>query len=219
MSEKILSRSDRLKDLRALLETSITILNASEEERLVWEAAVLEKLYPFRHEDIEDVLHNLIDTLIRNDRAWDPDPGNPHPLTLYKKEKFSSFMDYFTRELSDETSETLREKCLTRPLVMMSESDVESIGSISDTSSIISLKKPSEDVVATLKKLDFPISDEYHFINTKLLLTYYHRIHCPVAGKIVKLTSIAKEDNFFGDNALWIVKFDFWVYFSNCFCT
>lgn len=48
--------------------------------------------------------------------------------------------------------------------------------------------------------------DDLSFINMKLLKVYYHRVHSPISGKIKDIIEVSPDDNFFGDNNLWIVE-------------
>lgn len=205
---KFQNTSERIKffhDIYEALNNWKNVKDLSEEERIEWETSILDIICPYKNFDLGDAIYDIIDILIKNDETWNPNPGKPFSLSLYKKQNFSSFMDYFTRDLSDENKNLIKEKCKSFPLLMMSESDVESHGNISDTSRIISLKKKSEDVVATMKRLGCDLSPSYNFINTKLLITYYHRIHSPVSGKIERIIPVSKENNFFGENSLNIV--------------
>lgn len=205
---KFNNTSERIKFFHAIYEALNNwknIKDLSEEERIEWETSILHIIYPYRNFELGDTMDDIIDILIKHDETWDPNPGKPHPLSFYKKQKFTSFMEYFTRELSDENKNSIKEKYRDFPLIMMSESDMESHGNISDTSKIISLKKPSEDVISTMKRLNCNLSPSYNFINTKLLITYYHRIHSPASGKIEKIIPVSKENNFFGKNSLNIV--------------
>ena len=204
-----MQNKEKIKMLIDIWESEIR--DQTEEIRIGWETALLNEIQPIKDEKI-DFLEEIVDVLIKNDNTWDPNPGNPAPLFIFKESQFSSFMEYFTREISDSLKEHIREdieESNEKPkIACMSESDVESFGSIKDLDKIISLKKPCENIVDTIRGLGFELNDNYKFLNTKLLITYYHRVHSPVSGKINKIVHFPKDNEFFGENSLSIVVYD-----------
>jgi len=113
-------------------------------------------------------------------------------------------MDYFTRNLSENKVNEILSNVNNFQMAIPNECYIESIGDLTNTNKILSLKKPADDIVGSLKKFGFNL-DGYSYINQKLLLTFYHRIHSPVKGKIEKIIPVPKEEGIFGENALWIV--------------
>jgi phosphatidylserine decarboxylase len=55
-----------------------------------------------------------------------------------------------------------------------------------------------------MKKIGLNL-ENYSFVNHKLLLTFYHRIHSPVSGTVERIIPYPKEEKIFGENALWIL--------------
>lgn len=157
---------------------------------------VLTKLYPYRHERLQ-VIPELIKR-IRDDYGYDAPDGWFTPADP------KTFMDFFQRELTDEKKKDIQSN-LTR-FVFPCECEVESIGNLSDTSSIIRLKSPSSSVRKSLEDLGVKNVEKLSFINCKLLLAFYHRIHSPVEGIVKKITSVSKEEDLFGNNTLTIIE-------------
>lgn len=190
--------------LDELIKEWDVLVDSNDIARQEWEDSILNLLYPHRFDGIGEDLNKIINIFNQNDRLWWNLPGDPSPMTFYKKREFNSFMDYFTREIEDDRFAQIKENVKTQEIVMPDECDVESTGMVEDLSTIIRLKKPAEDVVTTLLDLGCDIRG-YRFINMKLLLTYYHRIHSPVAGTVEKIIEIPKSTGIFGNNTLWVV--------------
>ena len=89
---------------------------------------------------------------------------------------------------------------------MWAECEIESVETVKDTSSIIRMKKDC-NVVSSFAKLGIDVGG-YNFINTKLLLTYYHHIHCPVNAELHDVITIDRNNEIFGDNMVWVLKLD-----------
>ena len=123
-----------------------------------------------------------------------------------------SFMDFFSRKLTKEVDANIRKESNDCEMIIPNECYIESIGEFDKEGrpekQILRLKKESgRYATEDLKKLDIDV-DGYNYINMKLLVTFYHRIHCPVSGKITQMIPIEGKDDFFGKNTLWIVKFE-----------
>jgi phosphatidylserine decarboxylase len=112
-------------------------------------------------------------------------------------------MEYFTRQLTDEKFQEIKSQ--KHELSIPCESTIESIGDFSDTSSILRLKKDTEDVISDLESYGVRDIKNLHFINMKLWKCFYHRVHSPLSGKVIDLQSIESGENFFGNNTLWVV--------------
>jgi len=198
---------NKYNELTSLVEEWRNLIDCDDVERDIWERKLLDFIYPIRFKEIDE-LDEIIFFMRNNDKSWKFLPGKPSSSKYFEKQHFNSFMDYFTRQLSNDTIQTIQNKITDSQLIIPCECDIESIGSVKDTSKIIRLKKNSENVVNTLKKLGFNNIDDYGFINMKLLLTYYHRIHSPINGIVKQIIPIEREDNFFGENSLWIVDIE-----------
>jgi phosphatidylserine decarboxylase len=159
---------------------------------------VMQALEPYKNDNIGKLLNKIIAKFQKHYET---------PKESFEKKKYNTFMDYFTRKLSEDTKKELENQAQNCSMVLPAECDIESIGEISNTDSILRLKKPGAEVQRDLQSKGIDVSD-MSFINMKLLKAYYHRIHCPVSGKIDKLLPIGKDDPMFGDNSLWIVDID-----------
>lgn len=162
---------------------------------------LMKALYPYRNKNIGKLLHDIIN-------RFESSAEYETPQEWFFPRKFNTFMEYFQRRLTKKKKEEIESKTGQFNMVMPCESNVESIGDFTDTSSILRLKKPTNGVVKDF--IDSGITDvtSMEFISLKLLKCYYHRVHCPVDGKIQSITFIGKESPLFGDNSLWIVEFD-----------
>ena len=92
-------------------------------------------------------------------------------------------------------------------MVIPNECFIEGLDSFKNTEKIVRLKQKSPDVLKDLKKFDIDIPN-YDYIDMKLLVTYYHRIHMPVTGTIKRMVPIEGKDDFFGKNSLWILEIE-----------
>lgn len=162
---------------------------------------LMKALFPLRDKNIGKTLKDII-------KRFEKSAEYDTPNKWFSPNKYNTFMEYFQRGLTDKKKEEIEATIDQYLMVMPSESNIESIGNFSDTSSILRLKKPTKDVVKDL--MDFGISDvsTLNFISLKLLKCYYHRVHCPVSGTIQKITFIGREEPLFGDNSLWVVEFN-----------
>ena len=161
---------------------------------------IMSILYKHRHKEIGTKLQKIINKFKFNDK-WGQ---YSTPDNWFVNKKYKTFMEYFKRKLSkDKFTEIKSQKNI---LSLPCECNVESVAKISDTSSIIRLKKSANRVVEDLKNIGLKNVDNLSFINMKLLKVYYHRVHSPISGKIKNIIEVAPDDNFFGDNNLWIVE-------------
>jgi phosphatidylserine decarboxylase len=164
---------------------------------------IMKILFKYRNSDIGDKLWKIIN------RFSVDDEGNIYdtPDEWFEDKEYKTFMEYFRRKISDDKMSEIvsqTENLMSLPC----ECNVESIGDFSNTESIVRLKKPTSDVVEDLRRIGIDNIDELAFINLKLLKVYYHRVHSPVKGVIDQIVEISPENNFFGNNNLWIVKID-----------
>lgn len=181
-----------------------TVKSSSEHAILTWETEALKTIFPYRFDNVEIILKDMIQVLTKNDKFWCPGSSDPNYFKYFSKTEFNSFMDYFTRELSPNKSKDILLASKTSAMIIPNECYIESIGTLLDTHKILSLKKPATDVIDAMGKLKLDING-YSYINQKLLLTFYHRIHSPVNGTIQQIIPVSKDEKIFGDNALWIV--------------
>ncbi len=162
---------------------------------------LMKALHPFRYKNIGSLLKKII-------KRFESSANYDTPMEWFFPKKFETFMDYFQRKITKKKSKDIDSKVNQFSMVMPSESNVESIGDFTDTTSILRLKKPTNDVIKDLVSSGITDVSKMEFMSLKLLKCYYHRIHCPVDGKIQKITFIGREEPLFGDNSLWIVEFD-----------
>lgn len=119
---------------------------------------------------------------------------------------YENFMDFFNRSLTQEKFKDIKKVAKKSQLIIPNECNIESIGQVQDTSTIIRLKKDATEVAQTLQK--FGVPKDYWFVNMKLLVSYYHNIHAPVSGILRKVTPIDTKLGLFGKNTLWILEFE-----------
>jgi phosphatidylserine decarboxylase len=153
-------------------------------------------------------IQNLIECFTEKDAKTNKRLGiktNPSQPEWFNG-NYECFMDFFSRSLTEEKMNSIMDGIKKSQVIVPNECNIESIGSVGDTSSIIRLKKTAKDVASDLKELGVP--ENYTFVNMKLLVSYYHNIHAPVSGKIVRMIPVPRELNFFGKNALWILEFE-----------
>lgn len=161
---------------------------------------IMSILFKSRNKEIGDKLWKIINKFKMN-KDWGK---YSTPDDWFEDKEYKTFMQYFKRKLSKEKFDEIKSQ--KNQMSLPAECNIESIGKISDFSSIIRLKKSAENVIEDLKNIGVKNVDNLSFINMKLLKVYYHRIHSPIAGKIKDIIEIAPDDNFFGDNNLWIVE-------------
>ena len=172
-----------------------------------WENEILTLLKPLRYKNIGKILNTLIKTCYLDDKLYSPNRITYDKKELYNKSEFNSFMDFFTRRLNRETSDKIKSDIKDSNLIMPNESYIESLGELTDTKKIIRLKKSSTAVQKDFESFGVDVKN-YNYINMKLMLTYYHRIHSPCDGIIKNITPIDRKENFFGDNTLWIIEIE-----------
>ena len=161
---------------------------------------IMSILYKYRNKEIGDKLWKIINKFKIN-KDWGK---YSTPDDWFEDKGYKTFMQYFKRKLSKEKIEEIKSQ--KNKMSLPSECNIESIGKISDTSSIIRLKKSAENVIEDLKNIGVKNVDNLSFINMKLLKVYYHRVHSPISGKIKDIIEVSPDDNFFGENNLWIVE-------------
>lgn len=198
------SRTETIKQIEELIKQWEFVKNSSEKEILIWETKALKTIFPHRFDDLNIITNDMVEILNKNDKFWCPGSDDPNYNLFFSKTKFNSFMDYFTRELSLEKKLSILEKTSNYSMAIPNECYIESLGEMKEVNKIISLKKPCEDVKNSMSKIGIYI-ENYSFINQKLLLTFYHRIHSPINGIIERIIPYPKEEKIFGENTLWIL--------------
>lgn len=170
------------------------------------ERQILDALRPFRYKEIgEKLLNKIRGHFLDNDKYTES--SYEFHKDWYIGEPFKSFMDFFTRKLSIKKYKEIDNKASKCSMIIPNESFIEGIGDFKETKKIVRLKKGGPAIIKELKKFDIDVSN-YHYIDMKLFVTFYHRVHMPVKGKITKMIPIEGEDDFFGDNSLWILEIE-----------
>jgi len=170
------------------------------------ERKILNAVKDYRYKEIPlKLLNKLRKHFLKNDEITYK-PYNYHK-DWYTGEPFRSFMDFFTRKLTVEKYKEIQKSSKKCSMIIPNESWIEALGNFKDTKKIIRLKKESPDVLKELKNFDINIPT-YNYIDMKLLVTYYHRIHMPVTGTIKRMIPIEGKDDFFGNNSLWILEIE-----------
>jgi hypothetical protein len=182
-------------------------------KRIKHERKILDRLKDFRYKTLDSkVLNEIVDYLISSDEDWCQDyKFDDKIFTISKNQKGISFMDFFTRRLNPKLESEISKSAKKCKMIIPNECHIESIGEFdkegTPDNQILRLKKESGKLATTdLKHLDIDVTG-YNYINMKLLVTFYHRIHCAVSGKIVQMIPIEGTDDFFGKNSLWIVEY------------
>lgn len=171
------------------------------------ERKILDKLKSYRYKEIgKKLLNKIINHFLKNDKKTSPTKYT-YEKNWYFGEPYDTFMDFFTRKLTDEKYKEIKKSSENCKMIVPNESWIEAIGDIKDTKKIVRLKKESPDFLKEMKKLEIEVS-EYHYIDTKLLISYYHRVHMPVKGTIKRMIPIEQKDEFFGKNSLWILEIE-----------
>jgi phosphatidylserine decarboxylase len=170
--------------------------------------AELDELYPVRNKKIGAKLQQIIAHHEAYAGPYGARGQYDTPKSWFRPSKYDTFMQYFGRKLTPEKSSEIAEAAKGFSMVMPCEANIESIGSFGDTSSILRLKKPTDVVDRDLEKAGVGNVKQLDFISMKLLLCFYHHIHCPVDGVIQKITYFGREEELFGENSLWLVEFD-----------
>jgi len=186
------------------------------------ERKILNKLKSFRYKLINSkVLDKIIDHFSADDEDFMNNPKygfnqnyhfNSSLFQYDMKAPKISFMDFFSRKLSKQVDAKIRENIKDCEMIIPNECYIESIGEFDKEgrpdNQILRLKKESgRYATQDLKKLDIDV-EGYNYINMKLLVSFYHRIHCPINGKLTRMIPIEGNDDFFGRNSLWILKFE-----------
>jgi hypothetical protein len=171
------------------------------------EREILNALCDFRYKEIgKDLINKIRKHFLENDKISSPTEYKFHH-DWYVGEPYKTFMDFFTRKLTPKKYKEIEkgvEKC---KMIIPNECFIEGLDSFKNTEKIVRLKQKSPDVLKDLKKFDINIAT-YNYIDMKLLVTYYHRIHMPVAGTIKRMIPIERTDDFFGKNSLWILEIE-----------
>jgi hypothetical protein len=168
------------------------------------ERNILKIIKPIKYKPLDkSFLNKLIGYLTKGDKNWNP---NYLYTPSFFEDSWKSFMDFFTRKLTDKKSKEIQ-KNLSK-FVFPCECFLEATGTMKDTKKILRLKKNHKNsVVSDLKKIGIEI-DHYSYIDMKLFLTFYHRIHSPISGTITDILAIEGNDELFGKNSIWIIKFE-----------
>jgi phosphatidylserine decarboxylase len=166
-------------------------------ERDAPEQQVLDALKPLRYKEI-DYLDDVINYFVTNDQ-YDT------PLTDFEYSD-ETFMDFFDRQLTYDETIIILENSRDADIIIPCEANLRSFGSMDDTENILELKKPTEDVKGDLELLGIFV-EGYNYLDFELWVSYYHRIHAPVTGQITKIIPVEGDEDFFGENSLWIVEF------------
>lgn len=187
-----------------ILEEMNALVSKSANERYI-----LSKLKHVKYKEIgEDNIKNLIQCFktkdAKNNKGWRMKTSEVHPEWFVNG--YENFMDFFNRSLTPEKFKEIKKNSKKHNLIIPNECNIESIGQVKDTSSIIRLKKTATEVAQDLKNLGVP--EDYWFVNMKLLISYYHNIHCPVNGTLKRMIPVDKKLGLFGKNSLWFLEFE-----------
>lgn len=173
------------------------------------ERYILSKLKTLRYQKIgQENIDNLIECLRWKDVDYNQKNKikmSEVSMTWYDDQPYETYIEYFNRYLKKDFFAQIKYESLNHRIIIPNECTVESIGELKDTSSIIRLKKNSKETLQDLK--DLGVNENYSFINMKLFVSYYHHVHSPVAGKIVRMIPIEGKNNIFGKNTLWFLEF------------
>jgi hypothetical protein len=162
---------------------------------------LMKALFPLKNKKIGKTLQDIIN-------RFESSAKYKTPLDWFFPQKYETFMEYFKRNISKKKAKDIEAKTIQFTMVMPCEANIESIRDFTDTSSILRLKKPAQDVVKDLIAVGITDISTMEFISLKLLKCFYHRVHCPIDGIIQNITFIGKEEPLFGNNSLWVVEFN-----------
>lgn len=162
---------------------------------------LMKALFPLRNKEIGQTLQDII-------HRFEKSAKYKTPNDWFSPSKYKTFMEYFQRKLTDKKKEDIESTTNQYVMTMPAEANIEAIGDFTDTSSILRLKKPTNDVVKDLMAAGISNVQTMEFISFKLLKCYYHRVHCPVDGTIQDITFVGRQEPLFGDNSLWVVNFN-----------
>ncbi len=189
-----------MKFLKEYKEFSELDLLSDESIKNLGKETIMKLLYKFRNQEIGEKMWKIIDRF-KNDKRW----GKYNtPDDWFEDKDHKTFLQYFKRKLSKKKFEEIKSR--KSQLAFPCECVVESIGDFKDTSTILRLKKGTDSVVEDLKNIGIKNIEDLSFINMKLLKVYYHRVHSPLDCQVKNIIEVSPEDNFFGDNNLWIVE-------------
>lgn len=162
---------------------------------------IMSLLFKYRNKDIGDKLKKIIDKFKYN-KDW----GQYNtPDEWFEDKEYTTFMQYFKRKISKDKYDEIKSQ-KDNLMSLPCECNIESIGDLDDLSKVVRLKKHTNSVIQDLENIGVNNTSDLSFINMKLLKVYYHRVHSPVSGRINDIKVVAPEDNFFGENNLWIVE-------------
>lgn len=188
---KYLKKFKKFDELDLLSDKSIDALDKE---------IIMSLLFKSRNKEIGDKLWKIINKF-KMSKDWGK---YSTPDEWFEDKEYKTFMQYFKRKLSKKKLDEIKSQ--ENKMSLPAECNIESIGKISDTTSIIRLKKSAENVVKDLKNIGVKNVDKLSFINMKLLKVYYHRIHSPISGKIKDIIEVSPDNKFFSNNNLWIVE-------------
>jgi phosphatidylserine decarboxylase len=204
-----------LKDIEKLLKKPVN--GGKDNER-----SILNKLKSLRYKELDNkIITKILNHFVESDEDFINDPKwglnaeytfDASKFLINLKKSKLSFMDFFTRKLNQKLHIQIGENAKKCNMIIPNECYIESIGNFNKEgrpeNKILRLKKSSgKYATEDLKKLNIDV-EGYNYINMKLLVTFYHRIHCPISGKITQMIPIEGKDDFFGKNTLWIIKFE-----------
>ena len=173
------------------------------------ERYILAKLKHVKYKEIgTENIQNLISCFkekdAKNNKSW------KMKISEVRQEWFTNsyenFMDFFNRSLTSDKFKEIKKEAKKTQIIIPNECNVESIGQIKDTSSIIRLKKSADEVSKDLMNLGVP--ENYWFVNMKLYLSYYHHIHSPISGVLKRAIPVDRKLGLFGKNSLWFLEFE-----------
>lgn len=164
---------------------------------------IMSLLFKYRNKDIGSKLKKIIDKFKYN-KDW----GYYNtPDDWFERKDYVTFMDYFKRKISVEKNDEIRSNT-DNMMSLPCECNIESIGDLNDLSKVVRLKKRTDSVIEDLENIGVENTKGLSYINMKLLKVYYHRVHSPISGKIKDIKVVLPDDNFFGENNLWIVEIE-----------
>lgn len=187
-----------------ILEELYDLVSKSANERYI-----LSKLKHVKYKEIgTENIHNLINCFsakdAKNNKSWRMKLSDVSPDWFTNH--YDNFMDFFNRSIVPEKFKEIKNDAKKCQIIIPNECNIESIGTIKDTSSILRLKKDAKTVAEDLKNLG--VDENYTFINMKLLVSYYHNIHSPISGKLKRAIPVSKKLGLFGKNTLWFLEFE-----------
>jgi phosphatidylserine decarboxylase len=171
-----------------------------------WEDKIVDELYIHRYSDIGPLALEILEAFGKHDSHWHV--GGTGPTTRKELMDWSgkSFMDLFTRTILPEKLEEMKKSNNGEDFVHSAECWVEGFGPVEEMYSD-RLKKEAPECKADMENMGCKL-EGYSYVNCRLLLSYYHWIHCPVNGVLKRIVPFPKEYNFFGDNSLWLVEYE-----------